>query len=208
MKLAAVALTAIAAAVWSGAGPATAQEPLKAFDQLRTRLRVGDTIVVVDASLREHTGRLVSLTPTSLVLSTRPDRPFDANQVREVMTQGPHPFPKGLMWGAGLGTAAGLAWALSSNDSIGASPPCPPSSGDVTCHLPAPVHSDGPDDWAAVFIGAGAGAVTGLVVARLIPGRRIVVYRAPPPGRNAGVRLAIAPIITPRTKGVAVTFAF
>jgi hypothetical protein len=187
---------------------AAAQEPGIAFDQLPSRLRVGDTIVVVDASLREHTGRLVSLTPTSLVLSTRPDRPFDANQVRAVMTQGPHPFPKAVMWGAGLGAVAGAARWLLSSDSIGESPPCPPSSADEPCHLPAPAHWDGPDDWAAVFVGAGAGAVTGLVVARLIPGKRIVVYRAPPPGRNAGVRLAIAPIITPRTKGVAVSFTF
>jgi len=194
---------------------AAAQEPLKAFDQLRTRLRVGDTIVVVDASSREHTGRLVTLTPSSLVLSTRPGQPFVADQVRAVMTPGPHPYRKGLLWGMALGTiAGGVAWAVSAKDgSAGVPPPCQSVSAPPSSWTPPPCggsagRGDGTSYWVAVPIGAGAGALTGIAISALIRGDRRVVYRAPAAAAIEGVTLSIAPIVSRRPRGVAVSFAF
>jgi hypothetical protein len=42
----------------------------------------------------------------------------------------------------------------------------------------------------------------------LIPGRRQVVYRASGTPGPSQARVSIAPFVTPRAKGVAVSFAF
>ena len=51
-------------------------------------------------------------------------------------------------------------------------------------------------------------AAVGLAVDALIPGKKVVVYRAPSAAPAGGARLSIAPMVTPRAKGVAVSFAF
>ena len=53
---------------------------------------------------------------------------------------------------------------------------------------------------------AGVGTGIGVGVDALIPGRKQVVYRAP--GASGSARLSLAPVITPRTKGVAVAYSF
>jgi len=45
-----------------------AQEPVKSFDQLNTRLKPGDTVYVTDAQGREVKGRIRGLSATSLLL--------------------------------------------------------------------------------------------------------------------------------------------
>ena len=50
------------------------------------------------------------------------------------------------------------------------------------------------------------GASIGAVIGAAIPGKEVVVYRAP--GTSGGAHLLLAPVITPRTKGVAVSFSF
>jgi hypothetical protein len=62
---------------------------------------------------------------------------------------------------------------------------------------------------AALIMGGivgGAGALTGALAA-IEPGRTLV-YRAPADGGAPAARLSVAPIVTPRTKGVAVAFSF
>jgi hypothetical protein len=54
----------------------------------------------------------------------------------------------------------------------------------------------------------GIGVGVGAGVDAVIPGRRQVVYRASGTAGAALARLSVAPVITPRTKGVAVSFAF
>jgi hypothetical protein len=55
-----------------------------------------------------------------------------------------------------------------------------------------------------IFLGAGAGI--GALVGAAMPGKELVVYRAPATG--TAVRFSFAPVMTPRTKGVAVAFSF
>ena len=61
-----------------------AQEPVKSFDQLNTRLKPGDTIWVTDAQGREIKGRITSLAPDTLGLDGRGATTLPADQVRVV----------------------------------------------------------------------------------------------------------------------------
>jgi hypothetical protein len=65
----------------------------------------------------------------------------------------------------------------------------------------------GPDDRLALgAIGAAVGAGVGAAVRAALPPGRKEVYRAP--GASGSAHLSVAPVITPRTKGVAVAFSF
>jgi hypothetical protein len=165
-------------------------------------------VVVVDATGTEHQGRLVSLSPSSLVISTRRDRPFAADQVRLVMKRGPHPLAKGLFWGVALGAGAGVAWALANTDGVGSAPgpPCAPGPGGM-CYLPDSDFSP-TRNWNSVPIGMGAGALVGLFVGAIIPGRASVVYKAPPAGDRGGPRFAIAPVLRPHVRGASIVISF
>jgi len=59
---------------------------------------------------------------------------------------------------------------------------------------------------AAVYGGIGAGI--GVGIDALIPGKKILAYRAPGAAGLSHARLSVAPVVTPRAKGVAVSFAF
>jgi len=162
---------------------ATAQEPVKSFDQLNTRLKVGDTIWVTDAQGREVKGRIAELNAASLTLehgsAGRSFAPADVGRVRlrvddSVLT--------GTLIGLGTGLAAGAA-ILGQGDGD------PTSLGIV----------------AAALLFGGIGAAVGAGIDGLIHGKRDV-YRAP--GESGSVRLTLAPVITPRTKGVAMSCSF
>ena len=56
--------------------------------------------------------------------------------------------------------------------------------------------------------GMGAGALIGVGIDAMIPGKQVVVYRAPGSNGASHARLSMAPVITPRARGVAVAFAF
>ena len=45
-----------------------AQEPVKSFDQLNTRLKVGDMVCVTDAQGREIKGKIRDLSPSALTI--------------------------------------------------------------------------------------------------------------------------------------------
>ena len=56
------------------------------------------------------------------------------------------------------------------------------------------------------LLGAAAGAGIGAGVDAAVKGPTLIVYAAP--GARGGSRLLVAPLVTPRAKGVAVSFAF
>jgi hypothetical protein len=144
-----------------------AQEPVKSFDQLDTRLKPGDTVWITDAQGREIKGKIRELTPSALMLDGGNGRSFQAGDVALVAQHQGHKTGKGALWGLVAGGAASVFPAVSAG----------------TCHE---------EDCQMVAI--------------LIPGRKQVVYRAP--GASGNARLSLAPVVTPRTKGVAVSFAF
>jgi len=172
---------------------AAAQEPVRSFDRLNTRLKVGDAICVTDAQGREITGKVRSFAPDALTLSGDPGS-IPADRVRLITQRrgsrmgtgallGSVPF---AVFGGLLGAAAG--------------------SFDTSDPHPVAVAAAG-----AVLLGA-LGAGLGAGVGALLPGRKQVVYRAPGAGGathdGTGARLSIAPVMTPRAKGVAVRVSF
>ena len=167
-----------------------AQEPVTSFDQLNTRLKVGDTVWVTDAQGREIKGQIRELGPSALTLDSADTTTLDADAVRLVAQRKGHPVGRGALYGLIGGAAAGVI--------LGA-------TGVVSCEDCAN-SSSGKDALRAGLalgvVGAGLGAVIG--AAR--PGKEVVVYRAP--GASGSARLSLAPVITPRTKGVAVSFSF
>ena len=164
---------------------AAAQDPVKSFDQLNTRLKPGDTVYVTDAQGREVKGRITSFAPDSMGIDGDGARTFKAVEVRLVENRRHDSLANGTLVGlaAGFGVGAGLTYAACSGDEC--------SWGGAA---------------ALVLLVTGAGAGVGAGVDAAMPGRRQVVYRAG--GGAVSTRLSLAPVITPGTKGVAVAFVF
>jgi hypothetical protein len=164
---------------------AAAQEPVKSFDQLNTRLKVGDTVWVTDAQGREVKGKIAGLTRSALTLEGDAGRTLQVDVVRLITQRTGSRVWKGTLWGLAAGGAVSLGLVLASEG-------CE-DDGVYTCAYGIPV---------AVGVGAGVGAIVGA----LTPGKTLVVYRAP--GASGSAHLSLAPVITRRTKGVAVAFSF
>ncbi len=164
-----------------------AQEPVKAFESLNTRLKAGDKIIVTDTQGREHQGKILEISPSALTLDRDGGQTLSASEVQLVQER-PHDSLKN---GALIGLAAGLALGgLAAADCTGG-----------RCDLaPAEVF---------LIVGGiygGVGAAIGMGIDALIPGKKRVVYRAPE--AKSVTRVLIAPVITARTKGVAVSLSF
>jgi hypothetical protein len=134
---------------------AGAQEPVKSFDQLNTRLKVGDTIWVTDAQGREVQGKIHSLSSDALTLGAEGSNTFAAREVSAIRERRPDSLKNGAL--IGLGVGAGLAL--------------------VACFSLA----EGSDDvgWCAAVVGfyGAVGAGIGAGVDAAIKGPRLVIYR-------------------------------
>ena len=75
---------AIVAALLAAPVQAAGQEPVKSFDQLNARLKVGDTVWVTNAQGREIKGEIQSLAPDALTLEVDGARTFTAHDVRVI----------------------------------------------------------------------------------------------------------------------------
>ena len=168
--------------------PASAQEPAKSFDQLDTRLKPGDTIWVTDTEGREIKGKIQVLSPASLqVKSGGATQDLPPARVATITIQPKDPLRNGVLWGALLGFVGGAASCLVNEECTGDE-----AAAGVTAGL--------------ALMGAAAGAGIGAGVDAAVKGPKLVVYRAP--GASGTARLSIAPVVTARAKGVAVSFAF
>jgi hypothetical protein len=169
---------------------AGAQEPVKSFDQLNTRLKPGDTVYITDAQGREIKGKIREFGPSALTLDSGTAAIVQADAVRLIVERKPRPIGRGALWGFGIGAAAGLALGVAVV---------------ADCH-------DG-DECAGAILGlagffGGIGAGTGVVIGALIPGKTLVLYRAPGSTGASSARFSLAPVITPARKGVAVSVRF
>ena len=167
---------------------AAAQQPVRPFDRLDTRLKPGDSVWVTGADNRELKGRIGAITAEALTLEGGSSHVFRASDVRVVRRRAPG---RRTDIGMAIGALAGLGGGIAA---CAAYPKDDPLRGDA-CLMSIGLL------W---IPGLGAGALVGAV----IPGKKVVVYRAPAPGGAPTARLSIAPVVTPRTKGVAVSFAF
>jgi hypothetical protein len=110
-----LAVTLFSTAVQLGTGIAGAQDVVAgSFDQLRLIARLGDTLTVTEPSGQRVTGRLATLSPSSLELLA--DGRHVSLAPSDVITIRQHGHAKlstgakiGLGIGAGLGTLAGVA---------------------------------------------------------------------------------------------------
>ena len=178
--------TAAALAILFLPALALGQESVKTFDQLNTRLKRGDTIFVTDTHGREHQGKLFELTASSLTLDSGGKIQLAVSDVQLVQERAPDSLKNGALIGlaSGLGFAGLAAVGCASTD-------CGVSAGTVVGVM--------------AFYG-GIGAAIGTGIDALIPGKKRVVYRAPD-GRPA-TRVMLTPVVTPRMKGIRLSFAF
>jgi hypothetical protein len=163
----------------------SAQEPVKSFDQLNTRLKPGDTIWVTDAQGREVKGKVQALAPEVITLKGEGPKTFAAGDVRLIQERRPDSLKNGALIGLGVGGGLVLGLCLAGEA----------SEGDGWCALAAAIYG-------------GAGAAIGVGIDALIPGKKIVAYRAPGPAGAPPARVSLAPVITPRAKGAAVSITF
>jgi hypothetical protein len=162
-----------------------AQEPVKSFDQLNTRLKVGDTVWVTDAAGREVKGKIVDLAPEAVTVKADASRTYGPADVNLIHERRPDSFKNGALIGLAIGggLSLGLCMAGSESEDYG---------------------------WCALAVGiyGGVGAGIGVGIDALIPGKKLVAYRAPGTPGSSQARLSLAPVITPRAKGLAVAFSF
>jgi hypothetical protein len=165
-----------------------AQEPVRSFDQLNTRLIVGDKIILTDMQGHEYRGRLLEISPSSLTLRDRDGRQVKTSSEVRLVQERQH---DSLMNGALIGLACGVALAgTAAADCAGGE-----------CEFSP----------AAVFAIAGAlyggmGAAIGTGIDALIPGKKRVVYTASNGSRTTRMRLS--PVMTSRVKAIAVGIDF
>jgi len=170
--------------------PCAAQEPARDFLQLETRLKAGDTVWVTDAQGREIKGKLGAITSETVTLEGGAARVFRASDVRTVRRRDP---ARGTWTGAAIGGIAGLGAGIAA---CAAYPKDDPLRNDA-CAMAVGLL------W---MPGLGAGALVGA----MFPGRKQEVYRAPESGTagTAAARLSVAPVVSPRKKGVAIAISF
>ena len=161
---------------------AAAQDPVKSFDQLNTRLKIGDTIWVTDAQGQEVKGKLSALSTDGLMLDAGGTKTFAARDVGIVRERRRDSLKNGAIIGAIPGAIFGLLGGGMADGGPGAA-------------------------IGAVVVGA-LGAAVGAGIDALIPGKKVVAYWAPRSTGPAPPRVSLAPVITPRAKGVAVAFSF
>ena len=165
---------------------AMAQEPVRDFAQLNTRLRPGDTVWVTDAQGREVKGSILSLAADALTLEGRA-RTFGAPDVRSIQVRRADSLGNGALIGLGVGGGLALtACLIAASDDDGNKAGCA----------------------AAALFYAGIGSGIGVGIDALIPGKKLVAYRAPGSTAQPHARLSIAPLVTPRAKGAVLSFAF
>ena len=181
-------IAAIVAALMAIPMPARAQEPVKTFDLLATRLKPGDTVWVTDADGREIKGRLQVLSSASLLLDAGGTlQNIPAARVAAIHRQTSDSLKNGMLWGAAAGFVGGAL-------SCGLNPQC---AGDESgAHVTAVLG----------VMGAAVGAGIGALVDRAIKGPRLEVYRGA--GREAPARISLTPIVTARRQGVRLSFSF
>lgn len=169
----------------------SAQEAAPSFDALAGRIHVGERIWVTDAAGREVRGRLERLSGDGLVLKADgPETTFAAADVRRVRARDRDSLKNGTLIGLGIGGAMGTAWC------IGA---VADDSGDIDARVEC---AEGFTVFPAL------GALIGLAVDALIPGKLRVVYQASLPRETSRAGLVVVPLFSSRVRGLAVSFVF
>ena len=190
MSGAARTLVLLVAGGLATAAAASAQKPAASFDALAGRLQIGQVIWVTDPTGREARGKLERLSSDELVLKADGSKTFAAADVRRVRARDRDSLKNGALIGLGIGGGFGPAWCIG-------------AVADDSGELDAGVECA---EGFTVF--PALGALIGFAVDAVIPGRMRVIYQASPSQEAPGARLMVAPLVSSRVKGLAVSFAF
>lgn len=167
---------------------AAAQGPVTAFDQVNTRLKVGDTVWVTDTQGRETQGRIEGLTPDALMLDGR--RTFHADDVSVIRDREHDSVKNGTLIGLGIGGGLGLAW-------------CRAAAADTSPRI-----STGVECLEGFTVYGGLGTLLGWAIDAAIPGKRRVAYHAPGAPSASEHRRSSELLVSLRANRVTVSFLF
>lgn len=164
-----------------------AQEIASSFDQLRVLVKPGDTVSVTETSGLQITGKIASLSSSSLEVMTRGRRTALAqDEVSTVSRQRHGDLATGAKWGFGIGAASGgLLSALG----------CGLEYSGSECAALIPLA-------AAVWGGIGSGIGVGISSLRT---SQHVIYGKP---GSPNARLGVSPLVTRERKGLFVSLGF
>jgi hypothetical protein len=169
---------------WVGASTTDAQEVEGAFGPLRSRVKVGDTIIVTDVTGQETTGKITALSGAALEVSVDgARRSFSEATVATISRR--DSLWNGILWGLGVGAVLGASAEKSFADEYGRD--------DI-----------GYGSVVAPF--AAAGGAIGLAVDAIIKGRQIL-YVGSGSG-NAAKLVTFRPAWNQRRKGISATLRF
>ena len=178
------------AAFLAMAAPASAQESPSSFAALIGHIRVGQVIWVTDTTGREVRGRLDRLSTDELVLKATGVDTFTSHDVRRVRARDRDSLKNGTLIGLGVGGAMGSAWC------IGA---IADDSGDIDARVEC---AEGFTVFPAL------GALIGLAVDAVIPGKMRVIYQTSPRQADSRARLMVVPLFSSRMRGLGAVFAY
>jgi hypothetical protein len=166
---------------------AAAQAPVTSFDQVPTRVKIGDTVFVSDATGREVKGKVLDLSAASLALRSGSERQeFSAAQVKSLTWQKSDSLGNGALIGLAIGAGSIAVLSAVVDD-------CESDNCAAVVAL-------------AIGIGGGIGAGAGLLIDAAIPAKTVLIYRAPSSPSTG--RISIVPILTPRRQGVVIRVSF
>jgi hypothetical protein len=186
MKTTLAMISVLVASVLCLPAVAAAQVAVKTFEQLNTRIKIGSIVSVTDTEGREVQGKVTELRDASITLNGGVPMTFGAERVRLVQSKS-NSVGKYVGLGILIGGLVGGALGFQ-------------STADNSYEASGAVMLVG----AAIGLGIGAGVGAGIGASR--PAKWNEVYRAP--GATAGACISLAPMVTPRTKGVVLSFSF
>ena len=167
---------------------------VREFGEIGTHVRVGDTVRITDTGGRVAEGKVTTLQPDAISVDLGGGTTFAAGDVGLVESRKRNSLKTGALFGLAVG--GGLA-VIDCIDVYANPEDYPDTQPGSRCA-------------ASLAVASGVGALVGAGLARLIPGKRQLVYGSPAyADRNAASpRVSIAPMITPRAKGLALSFSF
>lgn len=145
---------------------------------------------MTDAAGREVRGRLGRLSSDAIVVEADGAERLAAADVRRIRARARGPLTNGALAGLVVGGGLGTAWC------VGA---IADDSGDLDARIEC---AEGFTIFPAL------GALIGLAVDAVLPGRMRVVYQAAQPQAAGRVGVVLWPVLSPRATGLSVSFGF
>lgn len=175
-------LAFLLAATWTTA----AQEVADSFEQLGSRVRVGDRVVVTDTAGREIDGTIAALSASALGLAVNGTRlDFDEADVDRVSRRDSR--WNGTVWGLGAGGVLGALLDRSLVEEYGRE--------DISSGASV----------SFIATAGGIGAGIGFAVDAMIKGRRVIYSRA---GTSMRRNATVLPMWAPWRRGIFVSLRF